>query len=100
MKYILKCQFCDKPVGEIDLPEGQTFDEKMFADIRCDDCEKKYGNYHEMEVEAEQKLRGLVKDEELHDKVVSFLEEANFKKSDLDEKINAFVEEKIKTEEK
>ena len=66
----------------------------MFADIRCDDCEKEYGNYHELEVETEQKLKGLVEDEELHDKVVSFLKDAGFKKSNLTTKVDTFVKQK------
>jgi len=93
MKYTLKCKFCNKEVGELDLPEGQVFDPQMFADIRCSDCEQKYGSYHDIVVEVEQKLRNFIKDTEvLKDEIKKHIEKGGYKKDAILSSVNAFVE--------
>lgn len=95
MKHILRCRFCGKKVGEIDIPKGKTFDPAMFADIRCSDCEKKYGNYHDIVLETEQKLKGLVDDKELPAKVKEYIKNGHYKKKETLQLVDSFVKQKI-----
>lgn len=53
MKYPLKCKFCGKEVGsleidELKMPTGSLSDDTFgFEDIRCDNCRIVHGTYQE-----------------------------------------------------
>ncbi len=95
MKYTLKCRFCNKKVGELDLPEGKSFNQEMFADIRCSDCEVKYGVYSNIIIEAEKKLRSIVDNENLQVKIKEFLEQGEYKKQNVISKVDNYVEQEL-----
>jgi len=99
-KHILKCRFCDKKVGELDLPKEQSFNSEMFADIRCSDCEEKYGYYKDIVLEAEQKLKGLVKDEDLPAKIKEFISDGEYKKDKILSKVDTFKKKELEKKEK
>ena len=95
MKHILKCRFCNKKVGELDLQEGKSFNPEMFADIRCSDCESKYGSYKDIVAEAEQKLQSIVEDKDLQIKVKELIEQGEYKKQSIISKVDTFVKDEL-----
>lgn len=54
MIHELKCRFCDKVTGQIEIPKRLSTPEVLtnehfnITDIRCDDCELENGNFKEM----------------------------------------------------
>jgi len=96
MKYTLKCRFCNKGIGEMEIPDGQPFDPQMFADIRCSECEQLYGSYHDIVLEVEQKIGGLVEESNIKDEIKKHIEKGGYKKDDILTSANAFVEKALK----
>lgn len=65
MKYKIKCRFCGKKTGEIEIKdnqikEGEVINDQTLgiSDARCSDCESEHGGYKEMEDIYRQEIGG------------------------------------------
>lgn len=83
MKYELKCRFCGKTTGQIDLPDNNWKDKVItnellgIADTRCSNCEIKNGSYKEMHDE-------FLRDIGNHDEFLKMMAKTEFKKQNFD----------------
>ena len=72
--FILKCRFCSKITGQYTYPDNLTVEDLGIADVRCENCEAKYGNYSKME----QDFKGT------HKEFISIMEKSEYKRSKFD----------------
>ena len=90
--YILKCRFCGKEMGDVQVitqvPVDQLTDEMLnIEDNRCSDCEALYGNFKEMSQIYMQETGNT------YDQFKVDVANVGWKKADLDSRI-----EEIKSE--
>ena len=83
--YELKCRFCDKKTGEYKYPDNLTVADLGIADVRCEDCEIKYGSYKELHDTFLQSVGD-------HSEFLKVIAKSDYKKSKFDIEIS-----KIKT---
>lgn len=95
MKHKIKCRFCNKIMGELELTDEKfagktpTNAELGIADSRCDSCSALYGDYKKMCEQAEQEL-GMAPAE-----AKKVVEAAGFKKDKL---VQAIADKKAELE--
>ena len=87
--FILTCRFCQKITGQYTYPDNLTVADLGIADVRCGDCEKKYGSYKEMH-------DIFLRDVGTHDEFLTTIKKADYKKADFDVEVSKIKQAKIK----
>ena len=82
---ILICRFCGKQTGTYQYPSALNVEDLKIADVRCEDCEIKYGSYKQMHDEFLQDIGN-------HDEFLKIIKKADYKKENFGVEI-----QKIKT---